>query len=103
MNDPAAELSKQKIVAHINGQKYVAENACGEQPDDIVSTLLAADIPVPYSCREGDCSSCIGKVMKGKVVEGASDVLAQSDRDIGYIVTCLARPVGHCVEISFDE
>lgn len=103
MNGSVGKVGSTKVVAHVDGQEYNLEIADGGSSSDLVSLLLDAEIPVPYSCREGDCSSCIGKMVKGSVSEEPSDVLAQSDREIGYIVTCLARPASSYVEVSFDD
>lgn len=111
-----------EITCHVDGQEYTlqvspANMNCGSHGvsesgqtysdgctgSDLVSLLLDAQIPVPYSCREGDCSSCIARVIKGDVKELPSDVLAGSDRDLGYIVACRTLLDSPNLEVTFDD
>lgn len=70
---------------------------------DLISIFVEDGVPVPYSCREGDCSSCIARLVKGQVEELPSGVLAATDRDLGYIVACRTLPRSAHLEITFDD
>ncbi|WP_167154130.1 2Fe-2S iron-sulfur cluster-binding protein, partial [Burkholderia sp. Cy-647] len=39
--------------------------------EDVVSSALAADFPVRFSCREGFCGQCRGEVLAGRYRSGS--------------------------------
>ena len=60
-------------------------------------TLLAAleknDIVVPSLCRSGECSMCRVKILSGKVYQPAGVPVRKSDRQFGYVHSCMAFPI----------
>ncbi|WP_176343229.1 2Fe-2S iron-sulfur cluster-binding protein, partial [Paraburkholderia bryophila] len=38
--------------------------------EDVVTSALAADFPVRFSCREGFCGQCRGEVLAGRYRSG---------------------------------
>jgi ferredoxin-NADP reductase len=60
-------------------------------------TLLAAleknDILVPSLCRSGECSMCRVKILSGKVYQPAGVPVRKSDRQFGYVHSCMAFPI----------
>jgi 3-ketosteroid 9alpha-monooxygenase subunit B len=67
----------------------------------LVDTMLAADLDVPYSCREGQCGSCAATVLRGQVDMATSDVLQPEDVADGLILACQATPVSDDLHINF--
>ncbi|NJM71661.1 MAG: 2Fe-2S iron-sulfur cluster binding domain-containing protein [Scytonema sp. RU_4_4] len=51
------------------------------------------------SCRSGVCGTCKKRKLEGEVkMEGYDpEVLEESDRQEGYILTCISYPVGRVV------
>jgi 2Fe-2S type ferredoxin len=51
---------------------------------------------LPYSCRQGQCISCSGRVADGPsedfVVHNDQEMLGQEEIDEGYSLTCVAYP-----------
>lgn len=68
---------------------------------NLVDTMLAAGLPVPYSCREGSCGSCAATVLEGEVQMGQSDILDEQDLADGLFLACQARPRSDTVRIEF--
>lgn len=61
----------------------------------ILDACLAADVPMPYNCRSGECAECRAELVEGKVEEspGADPaVFNDADRAKGRILTCLCTP-----------
>jgi len=74
------------------------------EPDDsILDTALDAGIDVPHSCRYGSCSSCVTKLVSGKIV--MLDQTALSDEDIarGLCLTCVGYPESDDLILNYDD
>ncbi|MGW5076585.1 2Fe-2S iron-sulfur cluster-binding protein [Rhodococcus sp. NPDC004095] len=67
----------------------------------LVDALLAKNIEVPYSCRSGECGSCVCRVTRGSVTTDGSEVLAPEDVAEGYVLGCQSRPDEGPIEIEF--
>ena len=59
----------------------------------VLDGAMAADIILPYSCRDGACSTCKGKVVSGQVEAGAAPgkILTPEELAEGYTLFCQAR------------
>jgi 3-ketosteroid 9alpha-monooxygenase subunit B len=67
----------------------------------LLDTMLSAGIDVPYSCREGQCGSCVATVVDGQVRMDKSDILEPEDIAEGLVLTCQARPGSAVARIQF--
>lgn len=65
----------------------------------ILEAALEAGLLLPYSCRDGACGACKGKVVSGEVELGshATGALSATDRDAGYTLFCRATPCSDLV------
>jgi len=71
--------------------------------ETILKAALANDIDAPYSCQGGICSSCIGKVTKGKVKMLKNEILTEKEIADGLTLTCQAIPESNEIIIDFDD
>jgi ring-1,2-phenylacetyl-CoA epoxidase subunit PaaE len=71
------------------------------EPDRaILETALDMGIDLPYSCQSGLCTACRGKALSGKVKLDEEEGLSQSERDEGYVLTCVGHPMTDDVVIE---
>lgn len=65
-----------------------------EEHETILEAALKHGYTLPYSCREGACGVCKGKVMEGQVDHGnhLGSALTDMDKAAGMTLFCCARP-----------
>lgn len=93
-----ADAKKAREVTVIyDGQKY---KFIVEPDKTILETALDQGIDLPYSCQSGLCTACRGKALSGKVKLDEEEGLSQSERDEGYVLTCVGHPLTDDVVIE---
>jgi ferredoxin-NADP reductase/predicted pyridoxine 5'-phosphate oxidase superfamily flavin-nucleotide-binding protein len=53
---------------------------------------IEADLAMPYSCGMGNCGECMVKLLSGEVHLAEPNCLSESDKNAGYILSCVAQP-----------
>lgn len=62
--------------------------------ETLLTALLRAGVPAPYSCRQGFCGTCRTKVLSG-AVDHRDTLLTAPERADGIMLTCVSRaPAG---------
>ncbi len=77
-----------------------------EDNETILEAALKNGFVLPYSCRDGVCGACKGKVLQGNVDFGKhqEDTLTEAEKSVGMALFCCAKPLSdltiECREVS---
>ncbi|MDO8925904.1 MAG: CDP-6-deoxy-delta-3,4-glucoseen reductase [Sideroxyarcus sp.] len=72
--------------------------------ETILEAALAHGLTLPYSCRDGACGACKGKVLSGAVDHGKAQAFALSEEEkaAGMALFCCAKPLSDLVIESHE-
>jgi ferredoxin len=73
------------------------ENKC------ILEAAEEKNIQLPYSCRAGSCSTCLGKVITGSIIQSDQTFLDEEQIKLGYVLTCIACPTSNVTIETHQE
>lgn len=64
--------------------------------ETLLETLLAHEVPFPFSCSSGDCGACKARLSAGEVKHQScsSAILSDEERSQGYVLACRCTPQG---------
>lgn len=86
------------------------ETVAVEPRETVLDAALREGIRLPYDCRKGTCTACVGRVVaiEDEASDGRPDAadavdyrrppraLEESDRADGYALLCVAQPRSDC-------
>jgi CDP-4-dehydro-6-deoxyglucose reductase len=83
-----------KIRIQSSGREFTA----GEK-ETVLAAALRQGVMLPYSCRNGACGTCKGKVLAGQVDYGTYETKAMSEaeREQGHALFCQAKALSDLV------
>ena len=89
-----------KITLIIDGENM---NFSMDKDNNILDEALANGLDVPYSCQGGVCTTCMGKLEKGKVLMDDDQMLSDEEINDGLILTCISKPDSNEIVINYDD
>lgn len=87
-----------RVMAVLNGKHFSMDV---QYPTSILQAAKKLKVPMPYSCENGQCGSCVAYCIKGKVWMRYNEVLGEKALAEGYVLTCTGYPIGGPVELKF--
>ena len=80
----------QQITINPSGHSFTCADG-----ETVLAAAMAADLLLPYGCRNGACGSCKGKILEGRVDFGPhqTSTLTADEKRQGLALFCCARPL----------
>lgn len=88
-----------QISLTIEGKKHTFE---APRNQNLLTSVLQQKIDAPYSCLNGVCSSCIGKVTEGTAKMAKNETLTEQEVNQDFVLTCQAYSMHDSISITFD-
>lgn len=89
-----------RVSGKIDGMRFDHDDWPSDQV--LLDFLLKKKIPAPFSCRAGECSSCMYRVVEGSVKMVKNDVLDDEDLNEGLRLACQTFPETDELAISYE-
>lgn len=89
-----------RLEVELDGKQYAFDDWDGSQV--LLEFLESKGVDAPFSCREGNCSSCACIVLEGELEMKHNDVLDAEDLADGIRLTCQALPLTELLKISYN-
>lgn len=96
---PVGTSAKTKLVVHMEGETFELDHT---NDKTILETIMDSGKNPPYSCTAGACSTCVAKVLNGKVTMDECFALDDDEISKGYVLTCQGRAESDVVEIKYE-
>lgn len=95
---PDVDEDASDVTMHDVELEHEGETVSLSVPEDeyILDAAEEEGLDLPYSCRQGQCTSCVGKVVSGDVDQGEGAALDPMQKDDGYALLCVAYPTADC-------
>ncbi len=98
----AAELASDVVPARLGirlaGRLTEAECAAGET---LLEAARRAGLDPPAVCEQGNCASCLAKLVRGSARMRSNEVLTEAEIAEGLILTCQAEPTSAEIEVEY--
>lgn len=84
----------------LNGETFSLSIPPGKT---VLDAIIDEGKDPPYSCTSGACSTCVAKVLDGKVEMEACFALDQEEIDDGYVLTCQAKCATASLKLDYES
>ena len=88
------------LVVRLDGRQHSIEHRPG---DTILDALRRAGLRPPFNCQQGNCGTCIARVVEGTAAMRANNALDADEVEEGWVLTCQAVPSSCEVVVDYDS
>lgn len=67
-----------------------------EEDEYILDAGHKAGLELPFSCRNGNCTSCVGELLAGDIDQSDGMALEEDQIEDGYALLCSSYPQSDC-------
>jgi ferredoxin len=87
-----------ETTAHEVELVHEGETVSVSVPEDetILDAAEADGFDLPYSCRQGQCTSCVGTLEDGTIDQNGGTALDPMQKEDGFALLCIAYPESDC-------
>lgn len=71
--------------------------------ETVLEALLRAGVDAPYSCRAGNCQSCLHRAVEGGPPPESQVGLSDAQKALGFFLPCVCRPRGPLTIVPPDD
>ncbi len=89
-----------KLKVSLGGEEL---NLTLKPEQNVLEAIIESGASPPYSCLEGNCMACMGKVRAGRVYQDDPGILLEDNMAAGETLTCQAKAASSEIHIDYDS
>ncbi|WP_067693619.1 ferredoxin--NADP reductase [Nocardia jejuensis] len=70
--------------------------------ETLLQAARRAGLTPPFSCEQGNCATCMGRLTEGTATMAVNDALTEDEVQEGYVLTCQAVPDGPETTVRYE-
>jgi ferredoxin len=67
-----------------------------DEDEYILDAGLDSGLDLPFSCKQGNCTTCVAELLDGEVDQSDGMALDTEDKEEGYALLCSSYPREEC-------